>query len=139
MGPQSSFDEAPTEFRTLETQQSDELKMGPPPGPSDQALCPVTGNNLTITAATASLMFKNGQKLYFSSKEASEAYRKTPRAFLLSPFELPLPMPDGARGLPDLRGSVLYCPYSNETIDVGMKSIRVQTFSWQLHFSNATF
>lgn len=123
--PQSSFDDVPTELRTLQTQKGDELKMGPPPGPSDQAYCPVTGKNLTITHATASLAFKNGQKLYFSSKEASQAYRTTPRAFLLSPFELPLAMPDGARGLPDLRSSVLRCPYSNETINVGMKSIRV--------------
>ena len=96
------------------------MQDGPPLGPSDKALCPVTGANLTITDATPSLAFQNGQKLYFASQEAADAYRNHPRAFLLSPFELPLPMPDGARGLPDLRGSLLQCPYSNETIDVGI-------------------
>lgn len=99
--------------------------MQPPPGPSDQAKCPVTGKSLTITESTASLGFANGQKLYFVSEEAAQAYRTTPRAFILSPFELPLAMPDGGRGLPDLRDSTLYCPYSNETIDVSMQSIRV--------------
>ena len=101
------------------------VQEGPPPGPKDQALCPVTGSNLTITDTTPALNFKNGQKMYFASEDAVQAYRKNPRAFFLSPFESPLPMPDGARGLPDLRGSTLYCPYSNETIDVGMQSIRV--------------
>lgn len=121
-----------TAFATADAMTGEEIKElkselmdGPPPGPNDQAFCPVTGKNLTITSETPSLDFKNGQKLYFASGEAAEAYRQTPRAFLLSPFELPLAMPDGGRGLPDLRGSTLYCPYSNETIDVGMKSMRV--------------
>jgi YHS domain-containing protein len=98
---------------------------GPPAGPNNIALCPVTGVNLTITDATPSLEFKNGQKLYFASEGAAAAYRKEPRAFWLSPFESPLPMPDGARGLPDLRGSTLHCPFSNESIHVGMKSVRL--------------
>ena len=42
-------------------------KMGPPPGPRDQALCPVTGEKILIMKDTASVSFKHGQKLYFSS------------------------------------------------------------------------
>lgn len=105
--------------------QSFPFLQEPPPGPVDQANCPVTGHNFTITADTAAVEFNNGQKLYFASEEAADAYRTNPRAFWLSPFEMPLTMPDGARGLPDLRGSTLLCPFSGETIDVNMKSLRV--------------
>lgn len=98
---------------------------GPPPGPANTARCPVTGTNISIASDTPSVAFKNGQKLYFESETAAAAYERNPRAYWLSPFESPLPMPDGARGLPDLRGTTVRCPYSNESFLVGMKSMRV--------------
>lgn len=99
--------------------------MEPPPGPSDIAFCPVTNTRLNITENPASFEFTNGQKIYFANKQAAEAFQTNPRAFALSPFEQPLGMPDGGRGVPDLRGTTLYCPYSGEEINVAMQSVRV--------------
>ena len=42
--------------------------MGPPPGPTDRAICPVKGVPINITSATPSVAFKHGQKLYFATK-----------------------------------------------------------------------
>lgn len=120
--PQSVFATSKSDMEDVTTLTN--MLDGPPPGPSNEAACPVTGQNLTITADTASVEFHNGQKLYFASPASAQAYRANPRAFWLSPFEMPVAMPDGGRGLPDLRGSTLYCPFSNESIDVGMKSLR---------------
>ena len=101
------------------------LAMGPPPGPKNIALCPVTGKNMTITADTPVVEFKNGQVLYFSSSEAAEKYRKQPRDYWLAPHDVPLPGYDGKRGLPDLRGEIRHCPYSNETMTIDMPTPRV--------------
>ena len=98
---------------------------GPGPGPRDKAFCPVTGQNVTITAATPALEFKNGQKLFFSSDAAVKKYRTSPRDYWLAPHDKPLPPPDGMRGLPDLRGTILHCPRSNETMNVSMQTPRV--------------
>ena len=65
--------------------------MGPPPGPKNKALCPVTGANITIDQSTDFVAFKNGQKLYFSSKNAAWAYKTNPRDFWLAPHDMPLP------------------------------------------------
>ena len=56
------------------------------------------------------------QKLYFGSEEAVTAYSTNPRAYWLSPFELPMPGMDGKKGLPDMMGEEVHCPYSNETM-----------------------
>merc|ERR1711904_350357 len=77
--------------------------MGPPPGPRNIALCPVTGINMTLTAETPVVHFANGQVLYFATEEAANKSRGIPRDFWLSPHDLPLPGMDGKRGLPDLR------------------------------------
>ena len=87
----------------------------PPPGPKNQANCPVTGARIQISDKTPSVNFKNGQKLYFSSEKAADMYRKSPRDFWLSPHEMPLKGMDGKRGLPDLRNETRYCPMSNES------------------------
>ena len=97
----------------------------PPLGPRTRAICPVTGQNITISDDTPTVEFKHGQKLYFQSKLAAEAYRKDPRDFWLSPRELPLPGLDGKRGLPDLRNETLYCPNSGEEMVISMKTPRV--------------
>jgi len=99
--------------------------MSPPPGPSTWGFCPVTGENVTISESTASLTFNEGQKLYFSSQEAVDGYKNNPRAFMLSPWENPLAAPDAERGLPDMRGSTVNCPYSALPITVSMQSVRV--------------
>lgn len=98
--------------------------MSPPPGPSTWGYCPVTGENVTISESTASLTFNEGQKLYFSSQEAVDGYKNDPRAFMLSPWENPLTGLDGKRGLPDMRGSTVNCPYSALAIDVSMQTVR---------------
>jgi len=121
--PQSVFAGSEVEWTDDEATLTSMLG-GPPPGPSNVAVCPVTGQNLTIADDTDFVEFNNGQKLYFANPDSAEAYRTNPRVFWLSPFEQPVPMPDGGRGLPDLRGSTLYCPYSNETIEVDMHSLR---------------
>merc|ERR1712146_813759 len=43
------------------------FRDGPPAGPRDKALCPVTGASINITVDTPTVKFINGQKLYFSS------------------------------------------------------------------------
>lgn len=68
---------------------------GPPAGPSDKALCPVTGQKLNITADTPSVAFHNGQQLYFASDAAASAYRDEPRKYWLAPDDTPLAPPDG--------------------------------------------
>lgn len=98
---------------------------GPPQGPSDKAFCPVTGSPLKLTATTPSVSFKNGQKLYFETQDAANAYRYAPRNYWLAPTDTPLPPPDGMRGLPDLRGQHLQCPRSGENITVAMQTPRV--------------
>ena len=100
-------------------------KDGPPPGPTDQAFCPVTGEAIKITADTPAVAFKNGQQLYFHTADAATAYRYAPRNYWLAPTDMPLAAPDGMRGLPDLRGQTLLCPQSGENITVAMQSIRV--------------
>jgi len=102
-----------------------EWRMGPPPGPSDAAYCPVSGAPINITASTPSVTFVHGQKLYFSSAQAAAQYRASPREHWLTPTDTPLPGPDGMRGLPDLRGRTLQCPRSGESLHVDMKTPRV--------------
>ena len=51
--------------------------------------------------------------------------RASPRDFWLAPHDLPLPGPDGMRGLPDLRGTTVSCPRSGEAFNVSMQSPRV--------------
>ena len=91
---------------------------GPPPGPKNQAKCPVTGEDIAIASSTASVQFTHGQKLYFSSENAASLYQKNPRNFWLSPHELPLKGPDGKRGLPDMRNATVVCPSSGENFTV---------------------
>ena len=100
---------------------------GPPPlGPTDRAICPVEGTNVTVGAANAHhVAFKNGQRLYFASAAAATAYRESPKSFWLSPFDSPLAGMDGARGLPDMRNQTLYCPSSNESMLISVHSPRV--------------
>eukprot|EP00466_Bigelowiella_natans_P009724 jgi/Bigna1/54718/estExt_Genewise1Plus.C_410023 len=98
---------------------------GPPAGPRNKALCPVTGASINISSKTPAVGFKNGQKIYFSSEEAAKAYRTSPRDFWLSPQDMPLTGVDGARGLPDLRGSYIQCPVSGENMTITMKTPRV--------------
>jgi len=103
-----------------------ECGMGPPCGPMDRAICPVEGININITASTPAVDFVNGQKLYFGSAAAATAYRESPKSFWLAPFDVPLAMPDGARGLPDLRNTTLRCPNSGEAMLISMASVRIQ-------------
>ena len=98
---------------------------GPPPGPKNQAKCPVTGEDIAIASSTASVQFTHGQKLYFSSENAASLYQKNPRNFWLSPHELPLKGPDGKRGLPDMRNATVVCPSSGENFTVTMSTPRV--------------
>jgi len=84
-----------------------------------RALCPVTGANITIGNSTPAVEFKNGQKLYFSSKGAADNYRASPRDFWLSPHEVPAPT------LPQLTGETRNCPRSNESMVINMKTPRV--------------
>mmetsp|Transcript_48952 Transcript_48952/g.98493 ORF Transcript_48952/g.98493 Transcript_48952/m.98493 type:complete len:155 (+) Transcript_48952:79-543(+) len=88
------------------------------------ATCPVTLVNITIDKA-ATLDFENGQKLYFGSEDAALAYNTNPRAYWLSPWELPLPGSDGKVGIPNWMGEIFYCPYSNETMVIDMKTPRM--------------
>ena len=97
----------------------------PPLGPRNQAKCPVTGANITISATTPSVAFKNGQHLYFSSTKAAAAYHASPRDYWLAPHDLPLAGLDGKRGLPDLRNTTAKCPMSGETITITMSTPRV--------------
>ena len=99
--------------------------MGPPPGPRDQALCPVTGEKILITKDTAVVSLKHGQTLYFSSPDAASKYISSPRDYWLSPHEKPLPGMDGKRGLPDLRNSTVSCPNTGMNLTVGMGTPRV--------------
>ena len=99
--------------------------MGPPCGSNSTAHCPVSGAVLNITAATPSLAFKNGQKLYFSSAANAAAYRASPRDYWLAPHQMPLAGMDGMRGLPDLRQQQVHCPRSGESLNVSMKTPRV--------------
>jgi YHS domain-containing protein len=101
------------------------VQAQPPPGPTDQANCPVTGHHLNITADTPFVNFVNGQQLYFASSQAASLYRATPRAYWLAPNDMPLPGMDGMRGLPDMRGMIRYCPRTNETLNISMSTPRV--------------
>lgn len=113
----------------------EDFKMGPPPGPNNTALCPVTGAKIVFAPGAgfggggftppASLAFKNGQKLWFKDAQSAAAYRAAPRDYWLAPHDKPLPPPDGMRGLPDLRGQTLHCPRSNESMVVAMQTPRV--------------
>ena len=96
-------------------------------GPVNKAVCPVTGQNLTISASTPFVTFvKSSQKLYFVSKEAAEAYRQRPRAYWLSPFELPPAGKDGKRGLPDMHNQSIACAVDASMFQVqSMSSSRV--------------
>ena len=60
-------------------------------GAPAEAICPVLGINITDISSAPALTFDNGQKLYFASEDAVSAYTANPRAYWLSPFELPLP------------------------------------------------
>ena len=110
---------------SLITNSTSIWRDGPPPGPSDQAICPVTGSAINITDATPSVGFVHGQALYFSSAMAADSYRASPRDYWLAPTDMPLPGMDGMRGLPDLRGTTVECPRSGEQLVVDMKTPRV--------------
>ena len=56
---------------------------------------------------------------------AAAAYKKAPNDYWLGPHELPEEGMDGMRGLPDVRGQILYCPRSGEKINVSMQTPRV--------------
>ena len=101
----------------------------PPPGPRDVAICPVTGKNMS-TSDMYPLGLFNGQTLFFATKDDASTYGKDPRSYWLAPTDSTpeqglLPMPDGARGLPDLRNTTVQCPYSGEHILVDMQTPRV--------------
>ncbi len=98
---------------------------GPPPGPSDKYICPVTGQNGTIGPSTPSVELTHGQKLHFATAAAASAFLASPRDYWLSPQEMPLAPPDGMRGLPDLRGLKLRCPESGMAITVAMNTPRL--------------
>ena len=89
------------------------------------ATCPVTFVNITNLDQAHFLEFDNGQKLYFGSQDAVEAYKLNPKAYWLSPFELPLEGMDGKVGVPNFQGQTFYCPYSDEEMDIDMKTPRV--------------
>ena len=89
------------------------------------ATCPVTLVNITDISTAVSLEFDNGQKLYFGSKDAVTAYVSNPKAYWLSPFEMPLEGMDGKVGVPNFMGETFYCPYSNEEMEIDMKTPRV--------------
>eukprot|EP00617_Octactis_speculum_P022892 CAMPEP_0185766638 /NCGR_PEP_ID=MMETSP1174-20130828/38553_1 /TAXON_ID=35687 /ORGANISM="Dictyocha speculum, Strain CCMP1381" /LENGTH=152 /DNA_ID=CAMNT_0028450417 /DNA_START=13 /DNA_END=471 /DNA_ORIENTATION=- len=89
------------------------------------ATCPVTLANITDLDASPVLEFDNGQKLYFSSEDAVIAYTTNPKAYWLSPFELPLDGMDGKVGVPNFMGETFYCPYSAEEMIIDMKTPRV--------------
>ena len=72
------------------------------------ATCPVLGVNITSLDEAPSLTFDNGQKLYFGSEEAVVAYQTNPKAYWLSPFEMPLEGMDGKMGLPNFSGETFY-------------------------------
>ena len=104
------------------------LGDGPPPGPPDKAICPVSGANLTITPSGfhgARVGFHNGQVLYFKGDAEAAAYKAAPRDYWLSPHEMPLDGIDGMRGLPDFRGQTRQCPRTNETMTISMQTPRV--------------
>lgn len=105
----------------------EDFKMGPPPGPNNTGLCPVTGSRVLFDSQPPppSVEFKHGQRLYFASAQAAAAYRAAPLDYFLAPHDKPLPPPDGMRGLPDLRGEHLTCPRSGEDVHVGMATPRV--------------
>jgi hypothetical protein len=85
-------------------------QMGPPPGPNNTAICPVTGVKFNITAATPSIEFTHGQQLYFATEGAAKQYHTSPRDYWLAPHDKPLPGPDGMRGLPVRRAlSIPHC------------------------------
>ena len=100
-------------------------RMGPPHGPNMTGYCPVSGGMLNFSATTPALEFKQGQKLYFSSKDALSSFIAQPRDYWLAPHDMPLPGADGMRGLPDVRGEILHCPRSGEAMNVSMGTPRV--------------
>ena len=83
-----------------------------------------SGKNMS-TSDMYPLGLINGQNLYFATKDAAQQYGVSPQKYWLAPFDKPLPMPDGGRGLPDLRHQVLKCPYSGENITISMQTPRV--------------
>ena len=97
----------------------------PPPGPRNQANCPVTGVAINITQSTPAVLFDNGQQLYFATTTAATLYARTPRNYWLSPHEKPLAGMDGKRGLPDLRNETRHCPFTNESMVISMQTPRV--------------
>lgn len=112
-------------FAAAEEVKEIDWKMGPPHGSNTTARCPVTGADISITAKSQFVAFNYGQKLYFASAEAATAYRKAPNDYWLGPHELPEEGMDGMRGLPDVRGQIMYCPRSGEQLNISMQTPRV--------------
>jgi len=101
------------------------LGDGPPMGPPDRAICPVSGAHLNVTQSSVKIYFKFGQALYFKGVKEASMYKSSPRDYWLSPHEMPLEGVDGIRGLPDLRGQARQCPRTNETTAITMQTPRV--------------
>ena len=86
-------------------------------GSTTTARCPVTGALLQLDApepAFAVVEFVGGQRLFVKDEQAADKYRETPRAYWLSPFQLPPPGDDGKRGLPDMQGRNVSCAVTPE-------------------------
>ena len=95
---------------TLTTLLTTTLSTPRQPGSKTMAQCPVTHATINITSTTPTVTFiKSNQKLYFATEEAADAYRESPRAYWLDPYDLPPAGQDGKRGLPDMHGANVSC------------------------------
>ena len=88
-----------------------------------KAHCPVLLVDLSITNTTTHLAFDGGQKLFFGSEDAKSAYMANPRAYWMSPYDMP--NMDQMNGFPDVTGSTFLCPFSKESMNIGMQTPRV--------------
>lgn len=97
---------------------------GPPPGPSDIAYCPVTGQEINITTGTNFLAFGVDQKLFASSQDAVNELNQKLAAHFLGPQDFPRKV--GPQGSPDMRGTTVSDPVDSTSVKIGMKSPRIQ-------------
>lgn len=89
------------------------------------ALCPVLYSNLTLSssATVPHVNIKGGQQLFFESERAKIAYMRNPRQYWLSPYDMP--NLDHMQGAPNVMKKTIYCPITDEEVEVNMQTPRV--------------
>ena len=98
-------------------------KMGPPHGSNTLCTLPDSVPTSTSPPNLHSWLYSRSEAV-LRSPDAAAAYKKAPNDYWLGPHELPEEGMDGMRGLPDVRGQILYC-LPGEKINVSMQTPRV--------------